>query len=307
MKQSVILYFIVCCLAQSGLAQNIAFQSYDSDKTASKSSRVTQNLAGILSDHNQNFQDRDDSGSPYSTKFKIDAPVIVGGVGLTALGVYLIQNKKDLTPQELAAKSKGEVPFFDRGSAGFYSDKLNDDSYIPFYGAFGLPIVLGLIDKNERNKFGQVLVLYTETMAITGGMFTIAAGAIHRSRPLVYGTKAPISLRLAKKSQRSFYAGHTAASAAATFFAAQIFQDFNPDSKARPYVWTVAAIVPAVVGYLRYKSGMHFLSDNILGYVIGAGTGILIPKLHRSKALKNINVTPETGYNYKGISLTYHF
>jgi hypothetical protein len=242
--------------------------------------------------------------SPYTTGFKTDAPVIVAGVGLTAFGVYLIQNKKDLTPQQLASKTKGQVPFFDRGSAGFYSDKINDASYIPFDASFGLPVVMMLINKKERQKIGQILVLYTETMAITGAMFTITAGAIQRSRPLVYSTNAPLSLRLAKKSQRSLYAGHTAASAAACFFAAKVFQDFNPDSKAKLFVWTVAAAVPAVVGYMRYKAGMHFLSDNILGYIIGAGTGILVPKWHKNK---NFTITPETGYNYKGISFSYRF
>ena len=52
---------------------------------------------------------------------------------------------------------------------------------------------------------------------------------------------------------------------------------------------------------------MHFLSDNVLGYIIGAGTGILIPKWHKNKKLKNISITPETGYNYKGLSVIYHF
>lgn len=54
-----------------------------------------------------------------------------------------------------------------------------------------MPIVIGLIDKDQRNKFGQVMGLYLQTMAVTSSMFTIAAGAINRSRPLVYGTKAP--------------------------------------------------------------------------------------------------------------------
>lgn len=245
--------------------------------------------------------------SPYKTSFKTDALITTGAVGATALGLYLIQNKKDLTPAELAAKKKEDVNFFDRGSAGFYSEKANDDSYIPFYTAFASPIVLMLINKNERSKAGQVFVLYTQTLAITSAMFTVAAGAINRSRPLVYGTKAPESLRLAGKSQRSFYAGHTASTAAATFFAAQAFADFNPDSKLKPFIWVVAAAVPATVGYLRYKAGYHFLSDNILGYVIGAGTGILIPKWHRSGKMQNLSLTPFYENNVKGISFNYKF
>ncbi|HEX8460354.1 MAG TPA: phosphatase PAP2 family protein, partial [Segetibacter sp.] len=106
-------------------------------------------------------------------------------------------------------------------------------------------------------------------------------------------------------SQRAFFAGHTAATAAATFFMAKAFADFNPDSKAKPYVWAFAASVPALVGYLRYKGGMHFLSDNLLGYAVGAGAGILVPKLHSIKKMRNVTFLPQIGNN-KGLALVYH-
>jgi opacity protein-like surface antigen len=243
--------------------------------------------------------------SPYHTSFITDGAIIAGGIGLTALGVRLIGNKKDLTPAQLATKTRESVPFFDRGSAGFYSPKADDDSYIPFQASFAMPVLMALINKNERQKFGQLMVLYTETMAITGSLFTMSTGNIYRSRPYVYGTKAPLDLRLEKNSQRAFYAGHTAATAAATFFMAKAFADFNPDSKAKPYVWAFAASVPALVGYLRYKAGMHFLSDNLLGYAMGAGAGILVPQLHKVKSLRNVTFLPQVG-NSKGLALVYH-
>ena len=183
------------------------------------------------------------------------------------------------------------------------------DSYIPFQASFAFPVVLGLIDKKQRHNVLQVYTMYLETMAITGAMFTMTAGTIHRSRPLVYGDKAPLDKRLSAKSQRSFFAGHTAATAAASFFAAKVFSDFNPDSKLKPVVWTVAAATPALVGYLRYRAGMHFLSDNLLGYGLGAATGILVPHLHKKKILnQNVSITPTMGIDgSKGISLAYRF
>lgn len=245
--------------------------------------------------------------SPYKLNWLADAPIIVGGIGLNALGVKLIANKKPLTDVELATKTRDKVPFFDRGNAGFYSEKADDDSYLPFHASFAMPVLMALVNGNERRHLGQVMVMYVETMAITGALFTMSAGNIYRSRPYVYGTEAPVDLRKDKKSQRSFYAGHTAASASATFFMAKVFADMNPDSKARPYVWTVAAAVPAVVGYLRYRGGMHFLSDNLLGYALGAGAGILVPELHKKKALKNITLIPQAGFQHKGLALVYTF
>lgn len=248
------------------------------------------------------------NGTPYATSFKKDAPVIIAGVGLTALGAALIRNKKDLTMDELSGKTRDKVPFFDRGNVGYYSQKADKDSYVPFHISFGLPILTLLLDNKERSHFGQVLVLYTETMAITGALFTMAAGTVQRSRPFVYGTEAPLYQRLSGNNQRSFFAGHTAATAAATFFTAKVFQDFHPHSTLNPFIWIVAGSVPAVVGYLRYKAGMHFLSDNIIGYLVGAGTGILVPQWHKIKALKNVNISAQSGKGgYQEILLSWRF
>lgn len=245
--------------------------------------------------------------SPYKTNFKTDGPIIAAGLGLTILGYSLVTNKKDLTLAELASKRKENIPFFDRGNAGFYSEKADKDSYIPFQASFALPLVMLLIDKNERQHAGQIAALYLETMSISGAFFTIPAGTINRSRPLVYGSTAPIDTKLSKNSQRSFFAGHVSSTASATFFAAKVFADFNPDSEAKPYIWAAAAAIPAVVGYLRYKAGMHFLSDNILGYVVGMGCGILVPELHKSKGFKNISIVPQAGDGYKGLAFVYRF
>lgn len=242
---------------------------------------------------------------PYKTSFKKDAPIIVTGLSLTYLGNTLIKNEKPLTVAELGNKTKDKVPFFDRGNAGFYSDKINKDSYIPFLGSFALPIIM-ILNKNESRNASYILVMYVESLSITSALFTMAAGTIHRPRPLVYGTIAPTDQRINKNNQRSFFAGHTASTASATFFAAKVFQDLYPDSKAKVFVWTIAAAVPAVVGYMRYKSGFHFLSDNLLGYVVGAASGILIPEWHKSKSYKNMSFIPQIGKDFKGFSMLYN-
>lgn len=248
---------------------------------------------------------------PYKTSFKKDAPIIAAGLGLTLLGVKLINDKDTLTSAELATKTIDKIPSFDRGNAGYYSDKINDDSYLPFYASFAMPVAMLLLNGNERRNALPILVMYMESLSITGALFTLSAGSIHRSRPMVYtnenGTsQATLRERRKSNNQRSFFAGHTAASATGTFFAAKVFSDLNPNSALRPVVWGVAAAIPAVVGYMRYKSGHHFLSDNLLGYVIGAASGILIPEWHKSGRHKNISFSPQIGKDYKGFSFVYN-
>lgn len=262
-------------------------------------------LSGISFAQNSN-------GSPYRTKALPDGIATLGGMALSGYGLYLIQeNKNAPTAAELAEidrdleAAKQDVPKFDRFAAGNFSLDAKKLSDYPFYGSFALPFLL-LADKDISKKAGQVGLLYVETMAITGTLFTMSVAHVERRRPLVYNNDPDNTERLKKHSQNSFFAGHTAAAASATFFAAKIFHDFNPDSKARPYIWGAAAAVPATVGYLRLRAGKHFLSDNLLGYAIGAGVGILVPQLHKTKAMDGVSIMPVVGpYNGMTASVTF--
>lgn len=245
-----------------------------------------------------------DPDSPYKTSLKVDGSIIAGGLGLSYLGFTLIKDKAPLSEAELSKLSADDVNPFDRSIAGNYSKEADKLSYIPFHASFAMPVVM-LLNKNVRTHAGQVLTLYGETMAITGALYTLTAGSVNRPRPLVYGSDADLGKKLSKNSQRSFFAGHTAATAAATFFTAKVFSDLNPDSRARPYVWAAAAIIPAGVGYLRSKAGMHFISDNILGYAVGAGTGILVPQLHKKMKETNLSISPARVFGTQGLMLCY--
>jgi hypothetical protein len=246
--------------------------------------------------------------SPYYTKnWKTEGGIVAAAVAVNLVGYQLIKNKKDLTLDELATKTKDRLPFFDRGNAGYYSEQDEKNSYFLFDAMYVYPVALMLFNKKEKSKFGQLFLLYVETVGITGSMYTLTAGLVHRSRPLVYGTKAPLDERLNKGAQRSFYGGHVATAAALSFFTAKVFQDFNPKSKAVPYLWAAAYTLPALMAYNRYISGKHFLSDCVLSYAIGAATGYLVPQLHKNHKLKNVSLTPTIGSDSKGLSLVYRF
>ena len=266
-----------------------------------------------FSTHSQTYTTTNstDFESPYETSWALDAPWVGVGLGLNALGLKLIQDKENLTIEEMNDLSKDDVPRIDRFLAGNYSERADKISYYPFYGSFAVPVVMMLADGNMRSNAGQLSVMFVESMATTGALFTITAGLVDRPRPLAYNTSIPEDDRREGGAQRSFFAGHTAATASATFFAAKIYHDFYPDSAAKPYVWTAAALVPAWVAYLRAEAGKHFLTDNIVGYAVGAASGILIPELHKKKD-RNIDVAPTMGIDiegneYQGLSLQYSF
>ena len=253
-----------------------------------------------------------ESDSPYELDWTTDA--IWTGLGLagSAGGLLLIQNKDDMTMEEFNNLNIDDINGIDRWAAGNHSESASNLSDIPFGISFATPFVF-LFDDKMNDHTGQIAVLYLETLGTTATMYTLTAGLIDRSRPYVYDHSGdtPLERRLSNNGQRSFYAGHVAASAAATFFAAKVYSDFNPDSPAKPWIWAGAATVPAVVAYLRIEAGQHFLTDVTLGYVLGAATGILVPELHKKKN-DNISIYPvsgesRTGDRYKAMTMRITF
>ncbi|TGE29215.1 phosphatase PAP2 family protein [Hymenobacter metallicola] len=240
--------------------------------------------------------------SPYQTRFAVDAPVIVGLGAINGFGLYRVQQKSGLSEAELAALSKNDVPKLDRFVAGKYSEKAQTASDFLCYGSLAVAPGLLALDPDMRSHYGQVLVLYLETMATASALFTTSVGNVYRYRPFLYGTEGTARERSSKISTNSFFAGHTAHTATATFFAAKVFHDYHPGSAAEPLVWGAAAVVPAAVAYYRMEAGKHFLTDNLVGYTIGATAGIVVPQLHKKAGRRGMAFTPIQGVNVNGHS-----
>ncbi len=237
--------------------------------------------------------------SPYHTRFAVDGPVILGEAAVSAFGLYRSQQRDGLSNTQLAALNKNDVPSFDRFSAGYYSESAQTASDLICYPTLAIAPGLLALNPAVRSHYGQVLALYVQTVLAADALFTTSIGNIPRYRPFLYGTEGG-DQRNGHIATNAFFAGHTAHTAAATFFAAKVFHDFNPDSPAQPYVWGAAAVVPAAVAYFRIEAGKHFLSDNIVGYAVGATMGVVVPQLHKVAGRRGISLVPLQGVNING-------
>ena len=239
--------------------------------------------------------------SPYKTDLLVDGGITAGLGALSATGLYLVKQKSGLSNDELAALDRNDVPKIDRFTAGNYSERAQTISDVLCYPTLLVAPGLLALNSNVRGRYGQVLGLYLQTMLATDAAFTMTVGTVYRYRPYLYGSEGGNS-RSGKIATNSFFAGHTAHTATATFFAAKVFHDFNPDSPAQPFIWGAAAIIPAAVSYYRMEAGKHFLTDNIVGYTMGATMGILVPQLHKNAARQGYSLTPMQGLNVNGYS-----
>jgi len=252
------------------------------------------------------------STSPYEWKWRRDGIWTGAAIGGNVLGVLIIANKEPFSVAEINQKRNAinDIIFLDRWAAGNNSKAASSLSDIPFAISFATPFLL-LLDDKINDYSAQVLGIYIESLATTSALFTITAGLTNRARPYVYSDTKSLNDKTSISATRSFFSGHVAATASATFFAAKAYQDFHPNSAAIPYIYAGAAILPAAVGYLRIKAGQHFLTDVLVGYGIGALAGYYIPELHK-KENSTLSLVPVIdqdffGENYQGIGLRYRF
>lgn len=218
--------------------------------------------------------------SPYGIKLEKEIPLLATGVSMSAIGWVATQALEPRQLSDLSGLSDERLLTIDRKSTRFFSDRSDKFSDLLAGGSMALPLLLAA-DKNIRHDAKKVGVLLTETMTLTYGLTLVTKRTVLRNRPYVFNEKAPQSLKLAVESRLSYFSGHTAMSASAAFFTAQVWADYHPDSRWKPLVWTAAAAIPAVTGYLRIRSGEHYFTDVATGYAVGALVGVLVPRLHK--------------------------
>ncbi|MEM7656272.1 MAG: phosphatase PAP2 family protein [Bacteroidota bacterium] len=217
--------------------------------------------------------------SPYPWQAKQDLPILTG-IGLTlGSSLWLSRAVEPLTPAELGALDRNQVLRFDRGIIGQWWPGAAKVSDVLLLGSLALPFGLNLFGE-VRPHWKEHLLMTQEVLFLTYGLTNLAKVLTLRPRPFTYlNDPAVEELQMGADARYSFFSGHTSMSAAGCWYSATVFQQLYPDSPARHWVWAGAALIPAATGYLRVRSNKHFPTDVLVGYVIGAAVGTLIPRL----------------------------
>lgn len=242
--------------------------------------------------------------SVYRVKPWIDVPIIAVGLVSNYFGVRVLKGKKGLDSATAVSLTPEHINKFDRGASlqdPAYAKTAMKLSDVALTGTFIFPALLAL-DKNVRHDGLKVGVVFLTTMSAMSNVYSWGVGHIDKYRPYVYNPNESLSRRMRRGSRNSFYGGHAAAAASVSFFAAKVFHDYHPGHKLTPYLFGAALIPPAVVGYYRYKAGMHFPTDLLAGIGVGAAIGIIVPQLHKPRH-KNISFYPLIGPG-NGLAMT---
>lgn len=254
------------------------------------------------------FAESDSSFHPYHVNYWVTGGNIIGGAVLEVIGAPLATAKSQITIGELDNLDRNDFTFIDSWALKFDPSQRAHyetlSTQLEVVGAL-LP-ALTLLDKNIRRDWVDILLMYAQAQAITNNLYLFApfgATFINRYRPDTYYDAVPVAERLSGHNRSSFYSGHTAAIAEASFFTAKIFCDYHPELGANKYlIYGAAAIPPLIMSYFRLRALQHFPTDLITGFGVGAVCGILIPELHRVQD-KNISLGLYSSFEGTGLAV----
>ncbi|MDZ4844234.1 MAG: phosphatase PAP2 family protein [Chitinophagales bacterium] len=220
----------------------------------------------------------------YELKYKTDIPIGAVGLGTLTASYFMGRKSEAPTPQQIQLLNRDDIWKFDRSATYRWSPKCATASDVFMYSSFVMPGLL-FINKNVRQE-RYVTLLYAETMALSAGITSLVKELTHRYRPYAYNENVSMEKKLKKDTRMSFFSGHTSLVASSSFFMAKVYSDLNPNSKLKPLVWTSCALLPAIVGILRYCAGKHYPTDIIVGYATGAAIGFFVPYIHKKKEFR---------------------
>jgi hypothetical protein len=243
---------------------------------------------------------------PYTLNKPVDFSLTAGLAGFTLYNFSQISKKDGTSEAKVLSLTKDDVNGFDRWAIRPYNKSVDKASYIPFYLAIPYPVIFFGLDKKMRKDYLELSFLYLQAMCITGTLYSTSVHYFSRLRPLVYDPESPMDKRTSSNSRNAFFAGHVALVGTSTFFMAQVFADYHPDSKLKWVLYGAAGLATVATGYMRHKAGEHFPSDILVGTAVGTLSGLLVPRLHRSKLIKNrkISLIPYVG-PASGLALFY--
>lgn len=243
--------------------------------------------------------------NPYELELKKDM-ILFGGGALGQVGSIFVAVELDgLSEEELNLLDPNKINSFDRRTVNYYSLRHQDYSDVLLTGSYFFP-ALFLIDKRGREGFLEIGTLSMQSFLLNSSITSIVKLSAQRTRPLAYNPNVPLDKRKSSSAKLSFYSGHTSAVSTMSFFTAKVFSDYYPNSKWKPVVWSVAAVIPAATGYFRVRGGKHFPTDVITGYLAGAIIGITVPHIHKKKdPNQKMSFSISSGTNALGLTMTF--
>ena len=239
-----------------------------------------------------------DSSFPYELK-KTDWLITPLGICADYLGESFIDNQKAVTIDDISKLRHSDVNWFDRPATYNWSptwDSRSDDFRNILTVSTAFVFLPQVLDQEWQNLL-RMSVMYAEAYYVANGLTSLMKGIVGRKRPYAYNESMSVDDRYEIASQAwgdlkgSFYSGHACEAFTEAVFISKVFSDYYPDAHWTKFIWGSSLILASLTAYARYESGEHYLSDVIVGAIVGSAVGYFIPEMNKRKRIHQLGIS----------------
>ena len=237
-----------------------------------------------------------EEGDWYEYSPHISIPLTTLGLSVWVAGELL---KDDLVPEEARWTKTNFIDDAVRDTVQWNSAHTRDANMISNLVLGAIPVAgfaallftdgSGLssptTSRAKQAGIGGLIMLESASVAMLANQ--IVKFIALRKRPY---TRNPSYDEKASDDHLSFYSGHTTTAFALAVSGAMLYDMKGGNHPGA--VWTAALVLASGVGYLRISADKHYFSDVLVGALLGAAAGYLVPKLlHQKDKEHTVNYT----------------
>ena len=243
----------------------------------------------------------------YKLSLENDLPVTLAAGGMFGMGMFLYSRMD--TPETL--KDKVNLLPWDKPLAGRYSKSADRASDIGSVFALG-PLAVGGIAWYSGNSTGSEFATFTvmllQAVGIGNGINLAIRSLEVWPRPYMYASSTRSGTEAGKEKAEnakaeaygSFFSGHATAAFTVATFTDQWFKTVYPNSPYKGIVCATAYSLAGLESVLRIAAGKHYVSDVVVGALVGTGVSLGILEMHKDR---NQKFSLWVGPNVAGITL----
>lgn len=145
-------------------------------------------------------------------------------------------------------------------------------------------------ERSGRRLFDDAIPMVES--AIVGGILqSTVKYLVRRHRP--FARHAQPGRAWHYDDHNSFWSGHTASVFAEAVSAGLVARERG--YRMEPAIWATGLTLAATTGYLRIAADKHYVTDVLVGAVLGAATGAIVTLLHRNSLQPSAQTTQAPG------------
>ena len=159
-----------------------------------------------------------------------------------------------------------------------------------------------ILPMTAKGNYKNLLLIQLEILSINGLITNLVKYSFNRQRPYsYYSTKQDDS-----ESYKSFYSGHTSTSFALGVSSAKMLSQYTNFDKT--LIWATTMSIASLTGYFRIAADKHYVTDVIVGSIMGSLIGNIAFEYLNKKYISNIKdtaLTKRVNFSYNPYNITF--